>query len=206
MRKRRRGGQCRESFGEAIRRGVKIAFGTEPGVSRTAATAEFALMVRTACPAMAIRSATVDAAEHAWLSAKWGTNHAGQGRRHHRGRLRPDGQRRLLERGRLRDEVGAASQTGRRTATDQRGLTPLRRSMVAPTPWTFPRAAHSRDRGGTRAGPSVSPSRTVRRHEAHRRAQSVAITCARSCRPRRANRRAPRTSISAPIRRSSGTA
>lgn len=57
-------GNAEKSFGNAIRRGVKIAFGTDTGVSRHGDNAqEFALMTRNGMsPADAIRSATVDAA------------------------------------------------------------------------------------------------------------------------------------------------
>ena len=57
-------GNAERSFAEAIRKGVKIAFGTDSGVSRHGDNAqEFALMVRNGMqPEAAIRSATVDAA------------------------------------------------------------------------------------------------------------------------------------------------
>ena len=68
-------GNAEKSFGEAIRRGVKIAFGTDTGVSPHGRNAEeFALMVRNGMsPALAIRSATIDAAELLGLSARIGT-------------------------------------------------------------------------------------------------------------------------------------
>ena len=68
-------GNAEKSFGEAIRRGVRIAFGTDTGVSPHGRNAEeFALMVRNGMsPALAIRSATVDAAELLGLSARLGT-------------------------------------------------------------------------------------------------------------------------------------
>jgi imidazolonepropionase-like amidohydrolase len=57
-------GNAEKSFARAIREGVKIAFGTDSGVSPHGRNAEeFALMVRNGMtPAAAIRSATVDAA------------------------------------------------------------------------------------------------------------------------------------------------
>ena len=57
-------GNAEKSFAEAIRRGVRIAFGTDSGVSRHGDNAqEFTLMVRNGMsPEAAIRSATVDAA------------------------------------------------------------------------------------------------------------------------------------------------
>ena len=72
-------GNAEKSFGEAIRRGVKIAFGTDTGVSPHGRNAEeFALMVRNGMsPALAIRSATVEAAELLGLSARVGTIKAG---------------------------------------------------------------------------------------------------------------------------------
>ncbi len=68
-------GNAEKSFAEAIRRGVKIAFGTDTGVSPHGRNAEeFALMVKNGMsPAAAIRSATVDAAELLGMSAKIGT-------------------------------------------------------------------------------------------------------------------------------------
>jgi imidazolonepropionase-like amidohydrolase len=73
-------GNAEKSFGEAIRRGVRIAFGTDTGVSPHGRNAEeFALMVRNGMsPALAIRSATVDAAELLGLSARLGTIAAGK--------------------------------------------------------------------------------------------------------------------------------
>jgi imidazolonepropionase-like amidohydrolase len=73
-------GNAEKSFGEAVRRGVKIAFGTDTGVSPHGRNAEeFALMVRNGMsPALAIRSATVDAAELLGLSGRVGTITAGK--------------------------------------------------------------------------------------------------------------------------------
>ena len=68
-------GNAEKSFAEAYRRGVRIAFGTDTGVSPHGRNAEeFALMVRNGMPpAAAIRTATVDAAELLGLSARIGT-------------------------------------------------------------------------------------------------------------------------------------
>lgn len=68
-------GNAERSFAEAIRRGVKIAFGTDTGVSPHGRNAEeFALMVRNGMsPALAIRSATVDASELLGISSRVGT-------------------------------------------------------------------------------------------------------------------------------------
>ena len=73
-------GNAEKSFAEAIRRGVKIAFGTDTGVSPHGRNAEeFALMVKNGMtPAMAVRSATVDAAELLGLSSQVGTIAAGK--------------------------------------------------------------------------------------------------------------------------------
>jgi imidazolonepropionase-like amidohydrolase len=73
-------GNAEKSFAEAIRRGVKIAFGTDTGVSPHGRNAEeFALMVRNGMtPALAIRAATVDAAELLGISARAGTIEAGK--------------------------------------------------------------------------------------------------------------------------------
>ncbi len=73
-------GNAEKSFAGAIRSGVKIAFGTDSGVSVHGRNAqEFSLMVRNGMsPALAIRSATVDAAELLGLSAKIGTIAAGK--------------------------------------------------------------------------------------------------------------------------------
>jgi len=73
-------GNAEKSFAEAIKRGVKIAFGTDTGVSPHGRNAEeFALMVKNGMsPALAIRSATVDAAELLGLSARIGTIEPGK--------------------------------------------------------------------------------------------------------------------------------
>ena len=73
-------GNAEKSFAEAIRQNVKIAFGTDTGVSPHGRNAEeFALMVRNGmAPAAAIRSATVDAAELLGRSATIGTIVAGK--------------------------------------------------------------------------------------------------------------------------------
>ena len=73
-------GNAEKSFGEAIKRGVKVAFGTDTGVSPHGRNAEeFALMVKNGMsPALAIRSATVDAAELLGVSARLGTITAGK--------------------------------------------------------------------------------------------------------------------------------
>ena len=68
-------GNAEKSFAEAIRRGVRIAFGTDTGVSPHGRNAEeFALMVKNGMsPVMAIRSATVAGADLLGLSARIGT-------------------------------------------------------------------------------------------------------------------------------------
>jgi imidazolonepropionase-like amidohydrolase len=73
-------GNAEKSFAEAIRQNVKIAFGTDTGVSPHGRNAEeFALMVRSGmAPAAAIRSATVDAADLLGKSATIGTIAAGK--------------------------------------------------------------------------------------------------------------------------------
>ena len=73
-------GNAEKSFAEAIRRGVKIAFGTDTGVSPHGRNAEeFALMVRNGMsPTLAIRSATVDAAELLGITARAGTIEPGK--------------------------------------------------------------------------------------------------------------------------------
>jgi imidazolonepropionase-like amidohydrolase len=73
-------GNAEKSFAEAIRRGIKIAYGTDTGVSPHGRNAEeFALMVKNGMsPALAIRSATVDAAELLGISARAGTIEPGK--------------------------------------------------------------------------------------------------------------------------------
>jgi imidazolonepropionase-like amidohydrolase len=68
-------GNAEKSFAQAIRSGVKIAFGTDTGVSPHGRNAEeFALMVRNGMSPMdAIRSATVSAADLLGKSATVGT-------------------------------------------------------------------------------------------------------------------------------------
>ena len=73
-------GNAEKSFARAIREGVKIAFGTDTGVSPHGRNAEeFALMVRNGMsPALAIRSATADAAELLGVSSRVGTIQQGK--------------------------------------------------------------------------------------------------------------------------------
>ena len=68
-------GNAEKSFAEAVRRGVKIAYGTDTGVSPHGRNAEeFALMTKNGMSSgAAIRSATVDAAELLGLSSRIGT-------------------------------------------------------------------------------------------------------------------------------------
>jgi imidazolonepropionase-like amidohydrolase len=68
-------GNAEKSFAEAVRQGVKVAFGTDTGVSPHGRNAEeFALMVKNGMsPIAAIRSATVAAADLLGLSANIGT-------------------------------------------------------------------------------------------------------------------------------------
>lgn len=68
-------GNAEKSFARAIREGVKIAFGTDTGVSPHGRNAEeFALMVKNGMsPALAIRSATVDASELLGIASRVGT-------------------------------------------------------------------------------------------------------------------------------------
>ena len=77
---RQAAGNAEKSFARAIREGVKIAYGTDTGVSPHGRNAEeFALMVRNGMsPALAIRSATVDAAELLGRSERIGTIAAGK--------------------------------------------------------------------------------------------------------------------------------
>ena len=73
-------GHAEKSFARAVREGVKIAFGTDTGVSPHGRNAEeFALMTKNGMsPTAAIRSATVDAAELLGRSAQIGTIEAGK--------------------------------------------------------------------------------------------------------------------------------
>jgi len=73
-------GNAEKSFARAIREGVKIAFGTDTGVSPHGRNAEeFALMVRNGMsPVAAIRSATVGAAELLGRSDSIGTIEPGK--------------------------------------------------------------------------------------------------------------------------------
>jgi imidazolonepropionase-like amidohydrolase len=68
-------GNAEKSFARAVREGVKIAFGTDSGVSKHGTNAqEFALMTRNGMsPAAAIRSATVSAADLLGRSDSIGT-------------------------------------------------------------------------------------------------------------------------------------
>jgi imidazolonepropionase-like amidohydrolase len=73
-------GNAEKSFARAVREGVRIAFGTDSGVSRHGDNAqEFSLMVRNGMtPIAAIRSATVAAADLLGRSATVGTIEAGK--------------------------------------------------------------------------------------------------------------------------------
>jgi imidazolonepropionase-like amidohydrolase len=73
-------GNAERSFAEAIRRGVRIAFGTDSGVSRHGDNAqEFALMVRNGMsPSAAIQAATVNAATLLGRQDRIGTIEAGK--------------------------------------------------------------------------------------------------------------------------------
>ncbi|HET9336157.1 MAG TPA: amidohydrolase family protein [Sphingomicrobium sp.] len=77
---RQAAGNAEKSFARALREGVKIAFGTDTGVSPHGRNAEeFALMVKHGMsPALAIRSATVDAAELLGVASRLGTIEAGK--------------------------------------------------------------------------------------------------------------------------------
>jgi imidazolonepropionase-like amidohydrolase len=77
---RQAAGNAEKSFARAIREGVKIAFGTDTGVSKHGDNAqEFALMIKNGMrPDLAIRSATVDAAELLGVSANAGTIEPGK--------------------------------------------------------------------------------------------------------------------------------
>ena len=73
-------GNAERSFARAIREGVNIAFGTDTGVSKHGDNAqEFALMAKNGMsPALAIRSATVDASKLLGLESRVGTIEAGK--------------------------------------------------------------------------------------------------------------------------------
>ena len=77
---RQAAGNAEKSFARAIREGVKIAFGTDSGVSKHGDNAqEFALMVKNGMqPMAAIKSATVDTAALLGKSATTGTIEAGK--------------------------------------------------------------------------------------------------------------------------------
>ena len=77
---RQAAGNAEKSFARAIREGVKIAFGTDTGVSPHGRNAEeFALMVQAGmAPVSAVRSATVDAATLLGREATIGTIAAGK--------------------------------------------------------------------------------------------------------------------------------
>jgi imidazolonepropionase-like amidohydrolase len=73
-------GNAEKSFARAVREGVKIAFGTDTGVSPHGRNAEeFALMTRNGIsPALAIRAATIDAATLLGINQRAGTIEAGK--------------------------------------------------------------------------------------------------------------------------------
>ena len=104
--------------------GVKIAFGTDAGVSKHGRNAdEFELMVKYGMPPVeAIKAATVNAADLLGLSSEVGTIEAGKSGRHHRGCGRSAGRRDGAEARRLRH--GA-----------RRGGQGRRERMIAPRAW-----------------------------------------------------------------------
>ena len=77
---RQAAGNAEKSFARAIREGVKIAFGTDTGVSKHGDNAqEFALMTRNGMsPALAIQSATVSASQLLGIENRVGTIEAGK--------------------------------------------------------------------------------------------------------------------------------
>ena len=77
---RQAAGNAEKSFARAIREGVKIAYGTDTGVSPHGRNGEeFALMVRNGmAPVAAIRSATLDAATLLGVESRVGTIEAGK--------------------------------------------------------------------------------------------------------------------------------
>ena len=77
---RQAAGNAEKSFARAIREGVKIAFGTDTGVSKHGDNAqEFALMAKNGMsPALAIRSATVDASQLLGIENRVGTIEVGK--------------------------------------------------------------------------------------------------------------------------------
>ena len=77
---RQAAGNAEKSFARAIREGVKIAFGTDTGVSKHGDNAqEFALMTKNGMsPALAIRAATVSASQLLGLDNRVGTIEAGK--------------------------------------------------------------------------------------------------------------------------------
>ena len=110
--------------GQALRRaipaGVRIAFGTDAGVSLHGRNAdEFLLMVANGMtPMSAIQAATVNAADLLGLASEVGTIEAGTRRRHHRGARRSARRCRRAPADELRDGAGAHPPSGTvRTAT-----------------------------------------------------------------------------------------
>ena len=77
---RQAAGNAEKSFARAIREGVKIAFGTDTGVSKHGDNAqEFALMTKNGMsPALAIRAATVSASQLLGVDNRVGTIEAGK--------------------------------------------------------------------------------------------------------------------------------
>ena len=80
-----------DNIAKAIKEGVRIAFGTDSGVSEHAKNAkEFALLVKAGMtPAAAIRAATIDAATLLDCAGQLGSIEPGKERGHHRRRDQP---------------------------------------------------------------------------------------------------------------------
>ena len=92
-----------QSLAKAYPAGVKIAFGTDAGVSKHGRNAdEFELMVKFGMPPVeAMKAATVNAADLLGLSQRGRHDRARQERRHHRGDRRPAAGRNRPEEGRI---------------------------------------------------------------------------------------------------------
>ena len=107
-----------KNIGGAIKDGVRIAFGTDTGVSDHGKNAkEFALLVKAGMtPASAIRAATVDAATLLDRVDDDRQHRARQGRGHHRGCREPAERRHGARADPLRDAPGRRAQARRRAA------------------------------------------------------------------------------------------
>ena len=153
-----------DNIAKAIRDGVRIAFGTDSGVSDHGKNArEFALLIKAGMtPAAAIRAATVDAATLLDRSEPDRLHRARQAGGHHRRGDQPAGRRDRARTRALRDAPGRGPRARRRPAAVSAALRgPVKARGTDERRSRSPIASAHRDDG---VSPSGHASRAVDRH------------------------------------------